>query len=216
MSVFITLYNLLLDLFFPQTCVGCGTDGILLCLACSGSIVLEPQLIQLAGLNQTIVTTDYQDKLIQKLIKQFKYYNLPQLAAPLAEVLIATLEQQSSLTPYVIVAVPLHSKRQRQRGYNQSFLLAQCIADHFGWPLITEIQRVRNTEHQAGLDRAKRLKNLDQAFHYTGGTLESKHLLIIDDVVTTGTTLQSIAGVLQIAHPASITALAVARNREDD
>jgi predicted amidophosphoribosyltransferase len=81
---------------------------------------------------------------------------------------------------------------------------------------MTGLQRVIDTEHQAGLDRLQRLNNLDNAFQYSGPNLKDRHVLLIDDVVTTGTTIQSVAEVLRPAEPAAIWAIAVARNREQD
>jgi superfamily I DNA/RNA helicase len=98
----------------------------------------------------------------------------------------------------------------------QSELLASIVSQHFGWAMMTDLHRVINTEHQAGLNRQQRLKNLDNAFVYSGPSLEGKHILLVDDVVTTGTTLQSVTEALLPSEPVAIWALAVARNREKD
>jgi ComF family protein len=176
----------------------------------------EPQLVDTPGIFKTIIAADYQQTVVQQTIKQFKYHNLPQLAQPLAKLLISTLIAESSLPDFIVAPIPLHHKRYRQRGYNQSELLASIVSQHFGWAMMTDLHRVINTEHQAGLNRQQRLKNLDNAFVYSGPSLEGKHILLVDDVVTTGTTLQSVTEALFPSEPVAIWALAVARNREKD
>ncbi len=216
MSVFNTISNFALDIFFPRTCVGCGSDGQFLCQPCQDSIIIVPQKLTLNGITKTIVATDYHQAQIESAIKQFKYHNLPQLAKPLSDLLIKTLELESPFPIYYLLAVPLHRKRLRQRGYNQSDLLAKNIANHFHWPLLTGLSRIVDTKHQAGLSRAERLINTQEAFLYHGPTLAGKNILLIDDVVTTGATLESIARSLKNSMPNSIVGLAIARNREDD
>jgi ComF family protein len=216
MSVFITIIHFLLDLVFPPSCVSCGRPDALLCAACAITVRGEPQIITVTSVDKTIIATDYQHDAVRQTIKQFKYHNLPQLAQPLAELLISTLTAESPLPDFIVAPIPLHRKRYRQRGYNQSELLAAIVAQHFGWKVMTGLQRVIDTEHQAGLNRLQRLNNLDNAFQYSGPNLKDRHVLLIDDVVTTGTTIQSVAEVLRPAEPAAIWAIAVARNREQD
>lgn len=97
----------------------------------------------------------------------------------------------------VLVSVPLHPKRLRERGYNQSTLLARGLSAKSGIPFWDCLRRVRNTPHQTGLNRNQRLHNLDGAFTLKAGVrITGKKILLVDDVFTTGSTLRACAGVL--------------------
>ncbi len=216
MSVFNTLYSQLLDLLFPTFCVNCQADGQLLCTRCRNRLILTPQMVAVDGVSRTLVAADYQQHVVQVCIKEFKYHNAPQLAEPLARLLIQALELEPTLPDFYLLPVALHKKRQRQRGYNQSELLAQELHKKFNWPLIDGLTRTINTSHQAKLSRGQRLDNLQGAFRYKGESLKGKNILLIDDVVTTGATLREIALTLHTSETASIWALVLARNQTND
>lgn len=137
------------------------------------------------------------------LIHQFKYRH--QLAAcqvtgSLLAMFARLFYQTSGLTvkkPDVIVPVPLHKSRLRERGYNQSAELAQIVADALQVPVEARIiRRLRNTPPQQQLEKSQRLKNLNGAF-----TLDSDvshlHIALLDDVITTGSTLTELSRLLQ-------------------
>lgn len=132
----------------------------------------------------------------QQAILDFKFRNMPWLADALAAELAPMLPKDYDL----LVPVPLHPKRLRERGYNQSELLAKALSKQTGIPWQDSLERVRNTPHQTGLSREQRLKNLDSAFAVKrgkrGGEVTGKRVILIDDVFTTGTTLQQCAKVL--------------------
>jgi ComF family protein len=112
-----------------------------------------------------------------------------------------------------LIPVPLHPKRQRQRGFNQAALLAKPLAAMLGKPLLTEtLQRtIRNTP-QVGLSGEARRRNLtEQGFHLVSSTtISGKHLLLIDDVFTTGTTVSTCARVLKTGGAASVVVVTLA------
>lgn len=122
----------------------------------------------------------------QQVILDFKFRGKPWLAEALAAELAPVLPGGFDL----LVPVPLHANRLRQRGYNQSALLAEALAERSGLPWQDCLQRVRDTPHQTGLGRSQRLKNLDGAFALRPGkTVSGQRILLVDDVFTTGTTL---------------------------
>ena len=99
-----------------------------------------------------------------------------------------------------IMPVPLHKSRQRQRGFNQSEILAGCLSKYLGIPVYTKcLYRIKKTKDQKGLSRAERLHNLDNAFVVKEFPNKVKNVLIVDDVYTTGTTIEKCAKILKDA-----------------
>jgi ComF family protein len=113
----------------------------------------------------------------------------------------------------LLVPVPLHSRRRRRRGYNQSQLLAEELArrlpaiDHAPGRLL----RTRDTPSQVGLDRVQRRANVAGAFRWEGPSLAGRPVLLVDDVATTGATLQACAEALEAGGAGRVTAVTVAR-----
>ncbi|SRR5579871_716372 len=209
---------MLLDLLFPPRCVGCGRGGHWFCPACVAATLPAPAwdagLEPLAGL---WVTGLYEDPL-RVAIHALKYEGKRQLAAPLGRLLAATCQQRmqgrARLRFDAVVPVPLHPKRQAERGYNQSALLARGLAREIGLPLREDILiRSRHTPQQVGLDNARRRANVAGAFacpsHHPA--LAGAALLLVDDVCTTGATLAACAETLCIAGAREVWGLTLAR-----
>jgi ComF family protein len=112
----------------------------------------------------------------------------------------------------VLVPVPLHPIRHFTRGYNQAAVVARILSRRYHKPIARPLSRIRNTESQTNLrSRQKRLDNLKEAFRLRAPkSIEGKRVLVIDDVMTTGATLQTVARALNPAHPASLDALVLA------
>jgi ComF family protein len=152
---------------------------------------------------------------VRVLIHHLKYHRRWGVGEELADRLLA-LERVKGLMQEtdVIVAVPLHWRRQLVRGYNQ----AEVIARHLGRagprriPVARPVRRVRNTETQTHLhSHAKRAQNLREAFALVDGrSIAGRHVTVVDDVWTTGATMQAMARVLKGAGPASLSAIVVA------
>lgn len=109
-----------------------------------------------------------------------------------------------------LLPMPLHWRRQAMRGFNQAFELSRVLQKRSGLPLLRCIRRVRATPFQSGLDAADRRHNLRNAFH-AQETITAKHVLIVDDVITTGETCARLAAVAIAAGAKKVSALAVAR-----
>jgi len=147
---------------------------------------------------------------LRQLIHLYKYGRIQTLSQPLADLLAAALpldERFDAVTP-----VPLHWRKQWQRGFNQSDLLARAIARRRGIPVVRALRRVRSTQTQAGLSNTERRKNVAAAFQCRSGrTLADRRVLLIDDVMTTGSTAAACARVLKQAGVAKVVLLTVAR-----
>jgi len=154
---------------------------------------------------------------LDALIPAFKYrrhnrYGLL-LARLLADHLQQHLAEPEALIPELLVPIPMHPKRQAQRGYNQAFELTRDLAGALHLPCRADLlQRVRQTAAQEGLDAAARRRNLRGAFTCPHpAQLEGLHLALIDDVMTTGATLNEASRTLLAAGAASVQVWCVAR-----
>lgn len=150
--------------------------------------------------------------MLRELIHLLKYGKVKTLADPLGKLLSSALprdERFDALTP-----VPLHWRRQWQRGFNQSEVLASALSLRTGIPMIPALRRVRSTAAQAGLSNAGRRRNVAAAFAGRASAramLAGKRILLIDDVMTTGSTATACALALKRAGAARVALLTVAR-----
>jgi ComF family protein len=150
---------------------------------------------------------------VEPLVHRFKYQGWRRLAEPLA-LLLAERAVVEGLASSLVLAVPLHADRQRQRGFNQSELLARELRRRLS---LREppgrLVRVRPTIPQVGSDRLHRWENVRDAFLWRGSPLEGRSLLVVDDVATTGATLEACATALKAGGAGSVMGLTVARVR---
>ncbi len=148
---------------------------------------------------------------IEKAIHRFKYQGWRRLAPPLA-VLIAERVVVEGLAAAYVLAVPLHRDRMRMRGYNQAELLADEVRKRLALSAPHgELVRMRATPPQVGHDRRWRLQNVHGAFLWRGEALDGKSILLIDDVATTGATLDACASSLREARSGPVMGVTVAR-----
>lgn len=120
------------------------------------------------------------------------------------------------IAPDVLLPVPLHSKRRRARGYNQAELLARELSFLSGLPLETQLlRRVHNTQRQRQLSASQRKNNLKNAFQITKKIVQSKKVLLIDDIYTTGSTADAAAAALLGAGAACVYLLCICIGEED-
>jgi ComF family protein len=148
---------------------------------------------------------------LQEAICSFKYRGKIGLARPLARLMMTALPREVDAD--VIMPVPLHPTRLRAREFNQSLLLADHLGRHMGKPVsATNLVRVLATDPQTTLSRRERLRNLRNAFAVCRpDSVVGRRILLVDDVFTTGTTLNECAKVLLQAGAESVCALTLAR-----
>jgi ComF family protein len=148
--------------------------------------------------------------LLREWIHLFKYSRIQTLAQPLGNLLAQAVPRQEEFD--AIVAVPLHWLRQWRRGFNQSEVLARGLGREFGVPVISALRRKRSTQVQAGLSNTARRRNVAQAFcRRRWRSVSGKRILLVDDVMTTGSTAAACARALKSAGATRVVLATVAR-----
>lgn len=157
------------------------------------------------------------DDAMEEAIKLLKFHGKVRLIEPIAERMIDFAMQEMDMEQYhAVVPVPLHKVRHRMRGFNQSQLLAEAILPHFpNAALDASLKRIRPTRTQSHLSGAERQKNVQGAFAVVGDTLQSKRVLLIDDVVTSAGTVTECARVLLRAGAVQVDVFASALASHD-
>jgi ComF family protein len=147
---------------------------------------------------------------LRRLIHLLKYSRIRTLAAPLSAYLIRSLPRDEAFD--YIVPVPLHWRRQWHRGFNQADLLARALSRSTGIPVSRALRRVKAGAAQAGLSNTARRRNVSQAFRCRAGeALRGKRILLLDDVMTTGSTAAACARSLKGAGASRVALLTLAR-----
>jgi ComF family protein len=150
---------------------------------------------------------------LRELIHLYKYGRVQTLARPLADLAMAAFPLDERFD--AIVPVPLHWRRRWNRGFNQSELLARIFARRTGIPVLPALLRVRPTTAQAGLSNTGRRRNVAQAFRcrrrLAGRGLEGRRILLVDDVMTTGSTAAACAAALKRGGAARVALFTIAR-----
>jgi ComF family protein len=217
------------NLLFPPRCGGCCAAGNLWCDACRASVKpVEPPWCEKCG--EPNISTRLCSKCqaqplqieqirsvalflgpLRQGIHRFKYEKLSSLADPFGA-LLADYWHTAQLTADWLIPVPLHPSRERDRGYNQSNLLAQRLAAQVGIPVISKgLRRTRVTAVQMELNAAQRKDNVSGAFACADQRVQGARVIIIDDVCTTGATLEACAEALLKTGAASVMGLTLAR-----
>ena len=154
------------------------------------------------------------DGVVRELVHRFKYDRCLYLRQTLAEWLAETLDDaRITAHPFdYLVPVPLHAARQRDREFNQAALLAELLAERHGETVLHALKRIRYTTTQTQLDREERRQNLRNAFRVRHPRrVAGSHLILVDDVFTTGSTVDECARVLKESGAASVRVITVAR-----
>jgi ComF family protein len=147
---------------------------------------------------------------LRDLIHLFKYGRVRTLSQPLGRYLSCAIPREQRFD--VVVPVPLHWRRQWERGFNQSELLAQAVARRYAAPVVHALTRRKATPAQAGLSNAKRRTNVSGVFAARRReAIVGRRILLVDDVMTTGATLGACASALKRAGASHVSALTLAR-----
>ena len=233
--------NNLTDLLFPKFCLGCQKEGSFLCQDCKSLLdilefnycLCDQKPIRLGYnicqkckekfLSGLYFALSYEKNLTKKLIHQFKYKPyIKNLSEPLAKILIEHFIKSGKNTNEVwensaLVPVPLHKRKLRERGYNQSEELAKELSKIIKIPVLTNVLiKTKSTSPQMELKKQERQKNLANAFSInkncaTPDVAQFSKIFLVDDVYTTGSTMQECARVLRSAGTKSAWGITIAR-----
>lgn len=227
------LVDVLKDMLFPIFCLGCKKEGVWVCPDCLRRIDTrgithcpvchEPQAYGVcceqcspySYLSSHIAGVAYEHgALVGRIIEAFKYGYVTELVDTLMLLLDPVIGQHKSLWANIsyIVPIPLHARRYAERGYNQAALLAEALGRQVDIPVYPVLTRARYTTQQARLAKEEREANVADVFVLRSSyPCLDKDILLVDDVFTTGSTMQAAAAVLRRAGAASVAGISVAR-----
>ncbi|MDP2951525.1 MAG: phosphoribosyltransferase family protein [bacterium] len=214
----------LLELFFPQFCFFCQKEGSSLCPDCLALVSiaeecwcpfcafktahtpLKCQRHERKNLNGVFSATSYQEKRVKKLIGAFKYKPyLKSLALPLSSLIISHIFLTTNKGFFkngensCFVAMPITKKKQKERGFNQSLEITKELSLFFKLPLEeNNLLKIKETSSQTKLSRSERKQNVEGAFQLKNPlAIKGKRVFLVDDVLTTGATLEEAAKTLK-------------------
>jgi len=214
----------LLDLLLPPSCPGCRREGEIICADCRS--LLERRLDEPPGVPIGLAAT--QPAAVVQLewcaaysgparacLHALKYDGERRLVGPLAG-LMADRWRRAGAGGGVLVPVPVHAARRRQRGFDQAELLARAIGQDLNLPVVPALARAARTTAQHQLGRHARAANVDHAFRAEGdhvARITGRWAILVDDLSTTGATLAGCASVLYASGATAVSALTLARER---
>jgi len=216
----------ILNILWPKHCINCGKEGKYLCDNCFALIDIsrEPPCVGFKELDKLYFAATYNEKLVQAVIRIYKYQYAKELSETLADLIIAhfkLMDKFPLLSPtvadsFLICAVPLHKSKLKQRGFNQAEEIAKHLSKFLNIPFLSDILiKTKKTLPQMSLNKEQRLKNISDCFKINPekkNQIINKSILLVDDVFTTGTTMEQCAKVLKQNHALKIWGVVVARD----
>jgi competence protein ComFC len=213
-------FDTILNVIFPVNCVSCGENGSDLCIKCLSD---SPSALRESA-NWIFPLFDYRHPPIKKSIWLLKYKGKKRLINNFAEVLydkiieeLADLSVLRNFTEPILIPIPLSKKRYQERGYNQTELICEKLIELDGKNNNFKLEKnilikIKETEHQANIkERNIRLKNLSNSFFVKNTKpIKNRNLILIDDVTTTGATLNEAKKILKQFGAKKIIAFTIA------
>lgn len=203
-----SLITVVLDFIYPAYCLACRTklsnNELLLCSPCWNALPRIPGELDISVMTRAIDGPIFFSKalsvwefnpIVQQVIHHLKYQNFQRLAPILGHFMADKLTGLSLPQDTLLVPIPLHQTRHRERGYNQSALLCHAIAQKTGFSISEGIvRRIRYTHTQTRLNAAERRENVADAFRvFSPAALQERLVILVDDVITTGATMNACA-----------------------
>jgi ComF family protein len=204
----VSLIDRILSIIAPHDCLGCGKEGKLLCFSCLASLPeVSPKRLQSPYLTEVRSASHYKG-VAKELVWKLKSSGAQEAARIMATCMLKHFTKSKNS---LIVHVPTATSRVRQRGYDQASLLARELAKQSKLPCLSCLIRTGQA-HQVGAGREQRLSQLNNAFRLKSSLLiKNAHIILVDDVVTTGATLEIVASLLKQAGASKIEAITFAQ-----
>jgi competence protein ComFC len=228
-----------LDTLFPISCISCNKPGEWLCQKCFSKINLKNEQVcpycekkitpdgrtcfdcrKKYGLDGLLVASTYQNKIVSHAIHLYKYRFVEDFFCSLGNIMLKVIKNSELPLPDLIIPIPLHPRRLRWRGFNQSEMLAEHLSQKIapGFPIALKndiIERARYTQPQMKIrNQSQRKKNIENAFRVARNkmkSLKNKRILLVDDITTTGATLFECARTLKKSGAREVFAVVIAR-----
>lgn len=237
-NLLVKIKNVALEILFPPICVNCqkylkylnSSENNFLCNNCFNSINLNSSLFcpvcklrlaenkKICGHSKYFLAAagNYNDPLFRNLIHYFKYESFENLAPLLIKIIFKYLDnfiENEKFKNFIVIPIPLHHKREKQRGFNQSKILADEIAKKFNIEIFESLKRVKNNKPQAKLKNVgQREENMRNSFGIINPeTIKDKNILLVDDVFTSGSTMNEAVKILKENGAKRIIALVLAK-----
>ena len=228
------LFNDFVNLLYPHNCAGCGSDLLendqSICIHCYTNLP-ETNYAALAGnpiekifygrLNVEEATAGYyfsKSSVLQRLIHQLKYNGNTEVGHQLGQWLGLELQKSNLFhSIHALIPLPLYLSKEKKRGYNQATVLCEGVSEIMNIPILNNVVlRKRYTDTQTKKGRSERLQNVDGSFELADpGALHQKHALLVDDVITTGATLEACGLVIKEARDVKLSIATLAWSSDD-
>ena len=224
--------KIILDLFFPIRCQVCGKEGYWLCKICLSQVKLKESQVchvckwrksklgetcwrckNTSNLNGVLIVAEPDQQVLRKLVHKFKYNSFKEVGEILGDLFLNKFcHEFKSNEDLTFIPVPLHTKRERRRGFNQSLILSSFLGSYTNLRVLKNtLLRTKNTKPQMKLKRRWRLENLKRAFKVSAKLNPQKTYILVDDIITTGATLEECAKALKQAGANKVWGLVLSR-----
>lgn len=213
--------NFILDLLFPKFCFICQREGSYLCQDCKAILEISQshQKYETKTLSDLYFALEYKKSLIKNLIEKFKYQPfVKELAKPLSSLIIDHFQLLENPPPFfeggfILVPVPLEKRKLKWRGFNQAEEIAKELSKFLNSEILNEVLiKIKETPSQVELSEEERRENIKDVFFVKNREkIRQRKILLIDDIYTTGSTMEEAAKILKTAGAKEIIGIVIAR-----
>jgi len=212
--------DFLLELFYPSRCAFCRkiiNSGEGMCKDCSRSLPYTGAYNERQHFEnlESCVSPLYYEGGVRDALLRCKFSGAAAYSRIFGKIMAKSIDEMQ-ISCDIITWIPLSRSRLRKRGYDQARLMAETVSEERGLPCVSTLEKVRNNPAQSGIkDPGQRRKNVSGAYETINtDAVSGKRILLVDDIVTTGSTLSEAASVLKKAGAAEVVALTLARRKD--